>query len=67
MAEKKEGGLPLHDEAKARSKWRDGETFIDGGDDGASGPASAVDEAGRSDSAIAQSPPLDGLSKRPPD
>jgi hypothetical protein len=37
--------LPLSDEAKARKKWRGGETIIDGGGKGTSRPASEVDDA----------------------
>ena len=37
--------LPLHDEAKARAKWRGGETLIDGGSGNVGLPASEVDEA----------------------
>jgi hypothetical protein len=60
--------LPLHDEARARSKWRGGETLIDG--DADSGPASEIDNAaqgggdggGRSEGKL-----LDHLAQRPPD
>lgn len=38
--------LPLHDEAKARSKWRGGETLIGRDGRGDSGPASEIDNAG---------------------
>ena len=37
--------LPLHDEAKARAKWRGGETLIEGGKDDVGLPASEVDNA----------------------
>ena len=61
--------LPLHDEARARSKWRGDETILDKGDLGTAGPASEVDESaqdgqqgpgGPADTAtrnLAQSPP----------
>ena len=39
-----EGNLPLHDEAKAREKWRGGETLLDEGEE-SSLPASEVDRA----------------------
>jgi hypothetical protein len=37
--------LPLSDEAKARKKWRGGETIIDSGGEDTSLPASEVDGA----------------------
>jgi hypothetical protein len=37
--------LPLSDEAKAREKWRGGETIIDGGGGDTTLPASEVDGA----------------------
>ena len=37
--------LPLHDEAKARAKWRGGETLMEGGSDDVGLPASEVDNA----------------------
>ena len=39
-----DGDLPLHDEAKARGKWRGGETLIGEGEDSGL-PASEVDHA----------------------
>lgn len=61
-----EGKLPLHDEAKARSKWRGGETLIE--DDGDSGPASEVDHGAASDGqGRPEGKPLGDLAKRPPD
>lgn len=41
--------LPLHDEARARSKWRGGETLLDPGDLETDGPASEVDDAAQGD------------------
>jgi hypothetical protein len=69
MAEEDDRNLPLHDEAQARSKWRGGETIIDKGGDGASGPASEVDNASSGDDAVGttNSPLIDDLTKRPPD
>jgi hypothetical protein len=37
--------LPLADEARAREKWRGGETFIDKGQENVGLPASEVDNA----------------------
>lgn len=62
MAEEDDRDLPLHDEAEARSKWRGGETILDG--DGASGPASEVDDGG---SGAGGSLPADDPIARPPD
>jgi hypothetical protein len=69
MAEEDDRDLPLHDEAKARSKWRGGETIIDKGGDGGSGPASEVDNAGIGGSSAgdADDSLLGDLIKRPPD
>jgi hypothetical protein len=70
MAEEDDRDLPLHDEAKARAKWRGGETIIDKGSDGASGPASEVDNAGVGGSSGAGDSDdslLGDLIKRPPD
>ena len=69
MAEQDDRDLPLHDEAQARSKWRDGETIIDKGGDGASGPASEIDNASQDEGGAvdADSSLLDDLTKRPPD
>lgn len=66
MADEDESDLPLHDEAKARSKWRGGETIIDKGSDGSSGPASEVDNAVQSDADGAGGLD-DGPIERPPD
>lgn len=41
----KDADLPLHDEARARAKWRGGETIIGKEDRGDSGPASEIDNA----------------------
>lgn len=66
MTGESDGDLPLHDEAKARSKWRGGETIIKKGDSGASGPASEIDNASQggqgSEDAI-----LGDAARRPPD
>jgi hypothetical protein len=69
MTEEDDRDLPLHDEAQARSKWRGGETIIDEGGDGASGPASEIDNAGQAEdgAGAAKSSLLDDLTKRPPD
>lgn len=70
MAEEDDRDLPLHDEAKARSKWRGGETIIEKGGDGSSGPASEVDDGGQSGSTgagSAESDLLRDLGERPPD
>ncbi|HEX9947961.1 MAG TPA: hypothetical protein VGA98_10510 [Allosphingosinicella sp.] len=70
MAEEDDRDLPLHDEAKARFKWRDGETIIDKGSAGGSGPASEVDNAGMGGSSGtggADDSLLGDLIKRPPD
>ena len=45
MAEEDEEKLPLHDEAKARDKWRGGETLLEGSGDDTGLPASEVDNA----------------------
>ena len=61
--------LPLHAEAKARSKWRDGETLIGRDGRGDSGPASEIDNAASGGSSgTEQSDRLaEDLAKRPPD
>ena len=41
----KDEDLPLHDEAKAREKWRGGETFVNSGGKNLGLPASEVDDA----------------------
>ena len=43
-----EEDLPLHAEAKARAKWRGGESLLRKDDDGMGIPASEVDAAGAS-------------------
>jgi hypothetical protein len=58
--------LPLHDEAEARSKWRGGETILDEGDRGDSGPASEVDDAAQGGQG-SRDKLLDDLAQRPPD
>jgi hypothetical protein len=70
MAGEPDDDLPLHDEAKARSKWRGGETLLDKGDLGTSGPASEVDEAALGAGqarAGAEDGLLKDLAQRPPD
>jgi hypothetical protein len=64
-----EGDLPLHDEAKARSKWRDGETLIDEDGRGGSGPASEIDDAASGGGSVPDSGdrPAEDLARRPPD
>lgn len=62
--------LPLHDEAKARSKWRGDESMLDKDDPGAAGPASEVDEAAQGDRQGPRDPEdglLKDLAQRPPD
>lgn len=62
--------LPLHDEAKARSKWRGGETILDRDESGASGPASEIDNAaqdGGEGTGGASGTVPEGLARRPPD
>ena len=61
--------LPLHDEAKARSKWRGGETILDRDDSGTAGPASEIDNASQSGERGGDSGEgiAAGLAKRPPD
>lgn len=66
MAEEDDRDLPLHDEAQARSKWRGGETIIDKGGDGASGPASEIDNAGQGEAGGGSPVPADS-TLRPPD
>ncbi len=61
-----DGDLPLHDEAKARSEWRGGETLLDKGDPGGSGPASEIDDASQ-DGQSPEDDALGGLARRPPD
>lgn len=43
--DEKDEDLPLHDEAKAREKWRGGETLIKKGAEDLGLPASEVDNA----------------------
>lgn len=64
MTGEREDDLPLHDEAKARSKWRGG------GPGGAEGPANEVDDAasgGSEDSGGGGDRLLQDLARRPPD
>jgi hypothetical protein len=69
MAGESDGDLPLHDEAKARSKWRGGETILDTDDSATAGPASEIDNAsqGGEQSAGRKDGLLTGPAKRPPD
>lgn len=69
MTGEREDELPLHDEAKARSKWRGDETPIDGGPGGTEGPASEVDDAasGGRDPGGGEGSILEDLARRPPD
>jgi hypothetical protein len=64
MSDEDERDLPLHDEAEARSKWRGGETFVEG-EDADSGPASEIDNAAFGGNA-GDNPGPDPV-KRPPD
>ena len=59
--------LPLHDEAKARSDWRGGETIVGRGSDAEGLPASEVDDAATPDKDVEgpEGAPWTGL--RPPD
>ena len=57
--------LPLHDEARARPKWRGGETIL-GNADPESGPASEVDEAARRGGGP-EDRLVGDLAQRPPD
>ena len=45
MIEESDADLPLHDEARARAKWRGGETILDKEESGTAGPASEIDDA----------------------
>lgn len=64
MNDEDERNLPLHDEAQARSKWRGGETFVEG-EDADSGPASEIDNAASGGASGDSSEP--DPAKRPPD
>lgn len=66
MSGEPDDDLPLHDEAKARSKWRGGETLLDKRDTGTSGPASEVDDAAQGGGG-AEDALLTDVAKRPPD
>jgi hypothetical protein len=62
--------LPLHDEAKARAKWRGNETILDKGGQDDSGPASEIDNAALGSDGAAPEPGdalLEDLAQRPPD
>ncbi len=45
MTNDQDDDLPLHDEAKARAKWRGDETMVGKGDEVVALPASEVDSA----------------------
>lgn len=64
-----ESDLPLHDEAKARSKWRGGETLVGRDGQGDSGPASEIDDAasGGGSGEEAGDRLAEHLAGRPPD
>lgn len=69
MTGESDRNLPLHDEAKARSKWRGGETLLDKGDRCDSGPASEIDDAasgGDSNGPDPRETLAEDLAKRPP-
>ncbi len=70
MNEDQDDDLPLHEEAKARAKWRGGETMIGKGDESVALPASEVDNAA-ADSSGGGGQPLTndrlGPGLRPPD
>jgi hypothetical protein len=67
MSGEEDRDLPLHDEARARAKWRGGETIIDKGGDGSSGPASEADNASQGGAAGGGSDLMRDLAERPPD
>ena len=62
--------LPLHDEAKARAKWRGDETILKEGDQGGAGGTSETDDAAQGGDAGGPKPGdavLEDLAGRPPD
>jgi hypothetical protein len=70
MTGESEDDLPLHDEAKARPKWRGDESLPDGGGRGSSGPASETDDSATDDrqSEVGlEGIVLRDLARRPPD
>jgi hypothetical protein len=71
MADEDDTDLPLHDEAKAREKWRGGETVIAKGKERLDLPASEVDNASMSgpdeDEESDAGPGALGPALRPPD
>ncbi|HEX8125222.1 MAG TPA: hypothetical protein VF548_06535 [Allosphingosinicella sp.] len=70
MGGESDDDLPLHDEAKARSKWRGDESLPGDLDLGTSGPASEVDNAAQGEGpggAKADDSLLKDLAQRPPD
>lgn len=66
MTGESDDDLPLHDEAKARSKWRGGETLLDASETGTSGPASEVDDAAQGGGGDEENL-LEDAAQRPPD
>lgn len=58
--------LPLHDEARARSKWRGGEALVGKGEDGSSGPASEADDSAQGGGGGGDDL-LEDAARRPPD
>ncbi len=68
MNEDQNDDLPLHDEAKARAKWRGEETMIGKGDESVALPASEVDNAAAvSNAGQPLTPDRLGPGLRPPD
>lgn len=68
MTRESDRNLPLHDEAKARAKWRGDETILENGGDDA-GPASEIDNAAQGGEAGSglDGPVKEGLAQSPPD
>jgi hypothetical protein len=69
MNEDKDDDLPLHNEARARAKWRGEERMLGKGDEGVALPASEVDNAAAADPSGGQPSAGDRLGPglRPPD
>ena len=59
--------LPLHAEAKARSRWRGGETILAKGGEGESLPASEVDDGAAAEPAAGGQGTAPGSIVPPPD
>jgi hypothetical protein len=66
MTGEEDRDLPLHDEAEARSGWRDGETILDRDEGGTSGPASEVDDDAQG-GGPGKDGPVKDFAQRPPD